>query len=248
MAAPAIGRRPRWAPGAGAEIDWSHPLAAGLETFVVPSLLVDLTGRRSVAVVGAVKLADPKAVGNGASGFVAASAYLTVGPSSSPIVGPLANATITGVYTAPNTGAGNDHSIYCERAATGNDIAKLTYASAGGTLNCAQAAWRNDAGTLINLPSTIAVGDGLVHATSNIRRATTTCEIWDDGKLGASTTNGAMTTAFTNAGISNRIGVDLQDTSGAFPGTVHAVILHSRALSAGEVAQLHADPFCMLRS
>jgi hypothetical protein len=41
MAAPAIGVRPRWAPPVRAQIDWSHPLAAGLVTAWWPGVSRD---------------------------------------------------------------------------------------------------------------------------------------------------------------------------------------------------------------
>lgn len=250
MAAPTIGRRPRWAPGPTAQIDWSHPLAQGCVAYVLPAYAADLA-RQPVSVTGTFHgiYSTPSPLGVGASGFSAAFTYETVGVTAVPIVGDVSKSVITGVFhgvTAVPGGTGAP--IYAERGSVGNPIANLLLSSTAGP-GVLRLVWRDNGGTLINQDGTVTVCNGVAHVASWNRTSTTTFEMWVDGALDSSVTSGAMTTTFSEATLSHRIGGDVGDNTAEFSsGTIVAVILHrNRSLAPAEVAQLHSDPFCFLR-
>lgn len=241
MPAPSIGVRSRWAPGPDARVDWSHPLAAGLVlccpepgydlAYGVPITPTNNPGHTSTPV------GPGRTFTSGSSTYFAvpAAVQLQIGGSSAPC-------TVAAFHRrTADPGSGAGYSIVardvsgtrCYTLDLFNNVAvadTIRFYINGGAAAIATTPW----------PAT----NEWAHAVGTWNGSNVT-EIWVNGVRGATTTAAATPGSSTSVGwrIGARQFVGAEDYLTGEIGPVH---IWRRALSANEIAQLYADPFCML--
>jgi hypothetical protein len=244
MSAPAIGLRPRFAPGANAHVDWSHPLAAGLEFCVVPSAGINDLARGYVGTISGSPTLSPGPLGvagnlsSGTSDF-----YEYSGVPDAPFLGPM-----TMMWVGVMRTASAFRSLVHKHASNGGNANPLSYyvgnSASPMTITSSRAASNNrnfeTAGCFAtNTTNTVVV----THPSGTVTDAPT---FYVNGLVFSGTGAGIGTGAVTGSQAAVRVG-RRADGSTQTDGLVHACMLWSRALSANEAAALTADPFCMLR-
>jgi hypothetical protein len=147
------------------------------------------------------------------------------------------------VTTASNTAAGR--SVYCERAASGNDILKMDAVTPTAP-NAAVITYRNDPGGLVQVLGTKAINDGNWHhvvITYDPVPAFPTLNLYVDGVAdGNSPFTGANPNGFTDASPSCLIGGDITTAAAAWDGLIDDVQLWSgRTLTLAEINQLRRE-------
>ena len=256
---------PTQVPTAPVEVDWSHPLANGVQGFWLPGLPPpqDLTGRYPsqglMTVAGATYYPQ---IGASAIG----PAFYSTSPNSpnayvvnnGPILGGRTEFSILAIVQTTFSAANYGNDIYCERAASGDDIIQLTLSqgNASFTQNSIGFVYRDDAGNIVNVAGDQTVNNGSPHyvgVSCSIDSSTSVLSysIYIDGILSASGT-GTSTTAFTNTGIYSSISGDPQATtaagySAAFVGAIPAVGVYDGVLPPSAFALWRSEPFAMLR-
>jgi hypothetical protein len=229
MAAPAIGRRARWAPTVHTQIDRSHPLSAGLVTLWWPGIRVDpVDGKawtENVATRTAGKFGEARQI--------AASNVITRPNNPMPLqTGSLL--VVQRLNAAPSgNGNGYGHSV--------NDIT---------------ARWG----------AHVPFGDGTIYfdifntTTGRLTYAGWTWGNWDvfvftNGATGGQSIWGNGLRLANDASIApTRVDAGTwgwgqhASTPNSTAAQCSIIAGWSRELLAGEIAQLTADPFCMLRS
>lgn len=132
------------------------------------------------------------------------------------------------------------NSIYCERAASGNDILKQTMID-NSTNTQLEFTFRNDAGTLLQLRSNTAVlNDGKWHQFVCLKNSGVHY-IYIDGKYDNKGNYGGNNT-FTNSNVC-RISGDSADSASSWVGDISYVFLWSRALTSNEIRSLSQNPY-----
>jgi hypothetical protein len=231
-------------PQQGAQIDWANPLTRGLAFAYVPGVPWDLVGKFGGAQISG------GATRQGGSLLVSGAASNGLNLGSGAVLGSLQNSSVVvvaGVTTA------NGKALYCERAASGNDIYKLEIAGAFGS---AQFTYRNDGGTLLQT-NTAAAGavdgaqrlfaitkNGTAHAVYCGPIGTTSTA----PTLSATGTIGSGSTAFSNAGIVRSVGYDVADSSANASGHMDLVLGYARTLQPDEIASLRANPWQIFKA
>lgn len=227
-ALPDLTRRKRWTPGPWAQVNWSHPLAANLKMYVMPGVsprdLAD--GSNLTAAAGSVTRGGSTlgAIGVG-----------TLARWSLPNVSRFSVPSSTGfsIFVAGQGQGSNDKQAFSTRA--GNPIMNLTYMN--GSIRFRT---RNDATTLNDLDITCAINTQMICATATW--ASGAKALYADGATRVTASSSGSITGQTNAGL---FGDDqAADTSNS---SIVVAGFWTRALTASEVAMLHADPFCLLR-
>ncbi len=149
----------------------------------------------------------------------------------------LANASVAmWIKTTQSTNI-NGYPLYCERAASGNDLWKFEIRNAGGTGKL-ELVHRDDSGTLdLHAGSTpITVNDGQWHHVA-LTKSGTTIKIYIDGGLQSTDTLTGNDT-MTDAGLQVRIGGDKGDGTVFYNGNMDDLRLYNTTLSATDVANL----------
>lgn len=238
--------RQLWKPPLGARINSSHPLAQGLIGAWLMNegggaTAYDISGKNNNGAINGPTWTASK-LGRGLS-FNGTSAYIQVSTSGL-VTGVnwtiLAYVIIPSGTTAPSGG----RSIYAERASSGNDIVKLDCMGFAYT-HQADVVIRNDSGTLLFVHGVKAIDDGNPHLIV-ATKAGTAITLYIDGKVD-NTGVWAGADTYTNA-IQTRIGGDAGDPSALFSGSISFVeSFKGIALSAAEVQQLYAQPFCFMQ-
>lgn len=242
MAAPAIGRRARWAPGPSAKIDWSHPLAQGLKACLlpVPGGVVDL-------VTGTFVQGSPNA------SHVATEAGLALQSTSANSgvrfrqseLGPVGQSF---TWVGRRSGAGtNGAGLLCCSIYNGADGEGAPYLWGldvnGSNVNFV----RSNGGSFPGYSSAIAASS----PTSGVNVITATL----GGDASRGYLNGALTVtdAASTAPALGAGGVSMSLTIGQYTNvsrTANAIsnlgLWHWRPLSLAEHQMIYADPFCML--
>ncbi len=140
------------------------------------------------------------------------------------------NASIE-VWFKTSAGGTTAQCLYCERAASGNDIWKLELADTSRKI---QFTHRDDAGTLNFITSTTAaLNDGVWHHVV-MTKAGTAIILYVDGvsvKTGSLTGNNT----YTNAGLESRIAGDKGDSSVFLNGLICNVAAYTATLTATQV-------------
>ena len=158
--------------------------------------------------------------------------------------------TIAAVVAIPSgaTTSGSGRAIYCERAASGNDITKLDFGP-NNTTNMA-VVWRNTAGNLIN-PS--PSGDSrnsrqsVFSASLSWAPNTTTIRNYIGGGLSRTDTVGASNVTQSNASKRCTIGYDFAATSSTnLVGDVALVAVFEPEWAAERHALFARDPWALL--
>ena len=242
MAGVDIGRK-RWRSTGGA-INWSHPLAAGLETFVSGG--VAFVGGRIPTKSGNVEAAATP-YGLGMALPAASSSYMElpivnadkfVGPVTSMWVGKQNNqSTFRAMLGVSINPAGDRTAIDALRYADGHISVTRGGDGVGGrtfrehnTATDANVSGRWDC-IIIGFP------DNLMQTSPTIM---------ENGAVLANTPAGSGSGAVSSTSTAIRIG-RRPDGAVQTDGVVAVTAIWSRCLSVSEMHQLYADPFCMLK-
>lgn len=236
MAAPAIGRRSRWAPPAGAALDWNHPLSQGLVGFWTGDG-TDLTGKLRLVPSGVSRGVGE--FGDGAA-MVTADANMSAGAlDAHKIQVPV---TLVAVVTEFATRA---FLPMFGVAVNNGELPRLSYMlyyTDSGRVYCRS----NNAGSIVDgtvstspLPAGPNVVVGVFTGTG--------MELWLNGRRDRTD---AVTLNPTYPGTCwVTSGVKLPYIAGRIPNSIfHAGSMYARVLSGNEIAALYADPYCMLRT
>ena len=228
-------------------IDRSHPLAQGL---VRALLFSEKVGGPVDAVTNAIYPLGGAALptwdygGMKFNGAVGTTSYVDI--ADGPVIG--ANQDLSVFCAIRNAGYANvsqhyGEVIYCERAATGNDIFKVQM---GGTISYdrgsrAHFIWRNDAGNLMEVRGG-EIADGLPHTIALVVAGTSVKLVTDGTRIDNGT---RVVGSFTNANIKSRVCGDAASLPGSNnDGYLDLLLLYNRALSPAEIAILadRTDP------
>ena len=154
------------------------------------------------------------------------------------------NASIFAWIRTSQSAVAGGHTVYSERASSGNDIWKLSTSESGGGGHEVAFVHRDDAGTLTQVRNTTTtINNGLWHHIGFTKRGTS-ITLYIDGVIAASGTLSGTDT-FTNSGISCRIGADIAAASNDFEGDIESMFLFDTALTDSEVFQLYQHPYLM---
>lgn len=243
-----IGRRSRWAPPAGASLDWNHPLAANLEFAVVPASagtvpgVADATGKTTVTRNGNMSVSASPTGSALTIGSVNAYLYLGTLSANRPLLAGGPVWTVVGNFAAP-PGLVGEVVGYYERDFGAQDIAKINlrvsndsqsriqYRTPGGVITSCSADWATP------------ICDSRFHQLAVWKNGTTVGMARDGGELPVS-----MPTTLTAGDVLTSTSMSRRVVESA-PVTVAFEYSYgwSRQLSLAEIAALYADPYCMLR-
>lgn len=228
MAAPTIGRRPGFV-RASATVDWSHPLATGLKMYVRPGVSKsDLVDGSLLTVDGGDVFASSTRFGVAGKAVGATWArlkFVNFSRFDVPTGGGFTMFVCGGV-------SGSTRGLFALEG--GTPIISLS-----DTGTSVRFRTRNDANSLDDLTATSTGVDTSILCLSGVWAAGAK-SLYVDSKAPVTSSSSGSITTFTAGGIYGENG-------SVSPATIVAAAFWNRALSAGEVAQLHADPFAMLR-
>jgi hypothetical protein len=159
----------------------------------------------------------------------AAGQYATVKTGGGILAG-LTNWTIE-AWLDDFTSSVTERVLYSERSSTGNDILRMGSDSSG--TGKVELVYRDDAGTLNKVTSTVAVNDGGRHL-AHITKAGTAITMYVDG-VAKGTGTLTATNNFTNGSFDVRIAGENGNPGGDFPGTEDEVAVYNVALSPATV-------------
>lgn len=233
---------PRVKPAYGrVEVDGGSPEAAGWQgAWLVnegAGAITDVVSRRLATVTGTVGTWQVGPYGLEFSFAGNGGAYFETNAGRR--VAHLPNATI--LWFGKRAQGGSTEAIYCERAASGNDIWRFGHA--GGIAGVAFE-HRDDAGTLNDFNASTAVDTYGLHGMT---KTGTTVQLYQFGLpvVGGGTITGTDT--LTDA-IHSIIGNDFQSSTIPFHGILVFLSVWARALSAGEIRERVSAPYLGLRA
>lgn len=200
---------------------------------------VDVTGTRSASTwQGTLGSQWTNGKINSGGNFNGTDNYLIL--QSGFLLGTQANASWSGWIKTNVTPAGGGSSIYCERAASGNDIWKIEIAGSSNpnSQGALQFTHRNDANTL-NQPGTgtFLVNDNSLHHIVVTKAGLAMTFYVDNVVKGSANLTGNDT--LTDASPSCRFGTDIQDGTAWYKNVLDEVGLWTRTINPSEVAQLY---------
>lgn len=237
------------------KVDLSNSITKDLAFTVLPGLVLDSLNNRALTsniFSSGARRIGPTLYTPGTTIGIGDAVHVR---SGGPILGPLTNSTVLGVFRTragffnggtadgnQDIGAGGK-AIYSERASTGNDIYKIGVATVTGA-GTVEFTYRNDAGTLLQqrIPAS-TLNDGKVHVAVG-RKLGTSHSAWYDGQPSTGTF-GSASTAFTNSNISCRIASDAADLTADWNGEILLVAGWSRALSDEEIKFVSQNPWIL---
>lgn len=140
------------------------------------------------------------------------------------------------------TSGGGGNAIYCERAASGNDILKLDFKAP--YIDAPYVTYRNDAGNLLQTSPSGNYADSLPHV------AIATCNngaisVYVDGVV--NNTGNATIGTMTDSGVQCTIGGDVQDGGAYWNGDISGVTLYNYCLTLSQVIAITGDMFAVAR-
>lgn len=138
------------------------------------------------------------------------------------------------------------YAIYCERAASGNDILKLEVGKQANQTQIVQV-YRNDAATLIQNIGGSNLNDGKFHVLACTKNGSgsNNAIVYVDG-VSKATASWNTNDTFTNAGLTSTIGADIADNGSGWPDYISFVALYKRALTQQEVLLWSYAPYSVL--
>lgn len=243
MAAPAIGKRRRWAPPVTAKVDWSHPLATGLQfLWFASSPDVDRAGGAVLSTSGGMPAAasawgfarTPVVGGNGFASFT--SAGLT---ASTPL-------TVVAVGTFTGSGGGGHRRVLTIPAdQTAVDTPQVSLDAPDNNGFAAVNIGGPPYNTAITDPTLMPQGPYVLVATWSGGGSSTAglVSLYRAGGLVASTsaTSGVQVQGSIEVGRYNANYAQNADNP------LVMVAVYGRCMTSGEVASITADPFCFMR-
>lgn len=248
MAAPAIGQRRRWVPRIHARIDWSHPIAVGLQHCLLPvggNQVIDLVTRRMCTPqVNAIGGSSGYGAGlvSGASG--ASGVYL---PLISPLPYPLSFTWVGARTGTMDSGAGIFSVSFGDGVAApgASEVNPYLYGMDNSSLKI-RCNYANGSTYVAGSLSTADIPLGASTATLTIVSGSQ--QLWTDGSLNFTDTNSLADPAPGGAGLPFLAFQCYTQTSRVQNLIGHLGAVHGRILTSNEIAALAADPFCFLRS
>lgn len=251
MAAPVIGTRPRVVPPKGATVDWSHPLAQGLEFCFIPAHGVVELARGYSATTGGTISDTTSTLGAGRLASTTSGYWSFAGVPDAPFLGDLSVMAVGKRNTASlNTfgwlgGKDNGSTV------NNNALPFTFYISSGASVHTLQVA-RGGASTASTW-STSGSGPGgpyNVNLTFTMLASVPTsmasnATFWVNGESVVISPTGGASGAPTGSGRPMRIGASSQSYRSDWIFNIFAV--WSRQMSHGDAAALYADPFCFLK-
>lgn len=231
MSAPAIGQRRRWVPGPSAQVDWSDPLAQQLGNLVSGfgcDLAAGPTTRTGVPVRGRTDIGEAFYVTGGAS------------IDTTPHVPYAHNGTAATAYSVhivfrPVTWPGSFTPII-DGSSGSRDVS--VFAGTGGNLSFISIG----GGSPGTATTAMAVGGTWGFTITGTAAGVVTYYVNGARVGGSTTTNGTCPAQSFTIGRNGSGGGNNADMHVSMFGAWR------RELAPAEVARLHADPFCMLRS
>lgn len=237
MSVETLARRPRWAPGPGARIDWSHPLAKNLAVFMIPcgGRLFDLVSRKFADDLSSTSTVTPTIFGQG----------LTLTPASA------ARARIAGLDPFVSRASISTIAVMRRSVSGSGDIRFGIWADPGNpTLIKSVVAVDHSTGSITTAFKDSSVSFGIPASPRTVAAGewATVATTWDGSTVTAYANNAAPTTAalsgVTQAG-SGAVGIGDQEAS-TFGGDFAVGALYQRVLSASDFNRFAADPFCFI--
>lgn len=241
-------RRRRWNPGMGAAIDWTHPLAKGLAYCLVPvgnGRVFDLVSRRF--------LTSQSGATGGSSTFGAANrqtasktgAYLNL---ASPPQYPLSFTWAGSVIGATTWESGGMHVVYYADATNWANEVSTEVATAGhygiDWYNPGVSTWGIARISGATWAGWVAGTSAFVHGAATVTIQTGDQKLYVNGAQEASAATALSQPTAAGAGVALCLGCySVPRNTNSAPSLG---LMHTRILSAREVAQLHLDPFCFL--
>lgn len=220
-------------------VDRTHSLAPARVLIPQMQLADFVSGQPFVATTGAPA---PQMTYYGPAFSVTGGAGYNV--ANGPFLGGLASWSIFAVMQTTTGSLGSGGTIYCERAASGNDLVKLHLSQSTSSTACA---YQNDAGSLANpLGGGVSVTDGRVNTMAGVYDGVNVYSYYN-GVVASTTSWPGANNNFTNGAIQQTIGYDVADGTGNYTGAIIAIYLYKRALLQADVIRLTNDPFGMLQ-
>jgi hypothetical protein len=215
-------------------INRKNPITAGIAFAIVPGLGIDLVSGTSVVQSGAMTR-------QGGSLVLAGSSNNGLMLGSGALLGSLQNSSVIAIASAPALGK----ALYCERAASGNDIYKLENLNGGTTFT-----YRNDGGSISQFGTgNNQVVDGrtrIFGAVKNGATHTAYCALIGPDTTYApalATSSFGGNAAFSNSGLQRTIGYDAGDSGANATGRLDIVIGWTRSITAAELDSLRQNPY-----
>jgi len=239
MAAPTIGRRPRWNPGPTASVDWSHPISLGLKSYVLPSHSVDLVRGLVTTSGNPARAATPYGQGltlDGVDDYVDIGRPIGAGAWTLFALVKLAS-TVNGFgpaiigerYTSSNSNVAYNLGLAPATSSSPSNLA-TGYFNGG---------WSNAVGSALTVGAWTSCAGTFAGSAGLL-------SLYVDGlRVATNTGSGTDPAPNENTNIGRR-----HDATGTslFPGDIAVAAIWNRALPAVEVAALYADPFVLLRT
>lgn len=242
MAAPAIGLRPRWAPGPGVQVDRSHPMSQGLVAWITgDGGLVERVSRRPLTRVGAPALtASMYGASQGLTGVGDNGGYLDISAAGDELQlqPPLSLAFVGAQVATPDNSSALWGAIH-----NNADSNPYNSWSLGVNYDQAYALYGNNGGSFSSLTGATSAA---THRGPLVLAATITPSVrnlWVNG-VRESTASGWSSIAY--GGTARLILGCYLGSSRATGAVAAAAYAWRRELTPAEVAALSADPFCFL--
>lgn len=236
-------------------LDWSNPITSAIAFCYLPGFPYDQS--RGINTQGVFQGAGTVTVGGSmySTGTVYPSGLQIA--TNGALLGGLNNSTVIAIartsaavtvgvpgITSDGLIGSGGNTLYCERAASGNDIYKLVVSDV--TSLSAEFTYRNDAGALLQERVTdTTINDGTPHFYALTKNGISHTVI--SNNLSSSHAFSSSSTAFTDASMNRNIGVDVVDNTSAWNGYIDLVVGWSRTLTDVEIASLRNNPWQLFR-
>lgn len=229
-------------PTAGAQVDWTHPLARGLVAAWLfnQGELLDYT-KFGANGVNNGSTVDVGKFGGSARKFVTASTqFINIG--TPPRLNLTSEMTFVGWVNPSAANLGNTQFIVGANNAGGAARQNSLRVSSSSTL---QFLWAN--AVMASAPTTLLAGRWVqVGAKRSGVAGAWTATIYLNGKVNGTGTTATNPSAQTTFAIA-RDGASVV-ANGTFGGSMDHLLVYNRALLDTEVAQLYGDPFCLIQA
>lgn len=231
MAAPGIGDRRRLTPPVTARVNWSHPLAQGLRFWANPAAGADIVRGYPGTISGG---ASPSS--RGGIEFSDASGQITYGQANG---GLLSSGSEWSAVVQFNMGTLADKWFIGKRQGFSPGNSEFGFGTGGG--GSSANVQRKDG--FVNIAGVFSANTSYIAGASI---SASTVNIYTNGNLAGSAASDMRADTGPTATLSVGRRAD-EGGDGFTTGSIQWAAVWARALSAAEMAQVYADPFCMLR-
>lgn len=175
-----------------------------------------------------------------------ATGFTSIQTSGVPIAAGNPEFTILGVAETTAGDITGGRTLYGERP-DATSICKLDGRDGSGGTGEAIFTLRDASNNLLQARGTIQIADGEPHTMVGVLRGGTTGELWVDGALDATATNGSLDMTDWPTDTPIEIARDPDSTGAVWIGKIGLVLVWQRALTPDEIELVSRDPFGMLR-